>query len=270
VPDSENRDLRQLLWHRHRLVQMRTRVMNQLHVVALNEGLRRKKAPWRPAGRAQLAGLSVTLWASRRRQDLLDLLDRLTPKIHELTGKLAQIVERRPVTRQLSTHPGVGPADGTGVRVSDRNAGTLPVREANRQLRGVGAGARIQRRPERAGPHQQAGQRAVALPAGESRAGDGAQRSAMAQPVFSPGHAARTEDRQGRDGEEAGGRVYWMLRRGWDYDEMQKLGSQGRKSGSHAGVPTASTRYPRLRSSRIIRLVRLRLDFAFPAGPGSS
>ena len=41
VPDAENRDLRQLLWHRHRLVQMRTRVMNQLHVVALNEGLRR-------------------------------------------------------------------------------------------------------------------------------------------------------------------------------------------------------------------------------------
>jgi transposase len=38
VPNAENRDLRQLLWHRHRLVQMRTRVMNQLHVVALNEG----------------------------------------------------------------------------------------------------------------------------------------------------------------------------------------------------------------------------------------
>jgi hypothetical protein len=30
----------QLLWHRHRMVQMRTRVMNQLQVAALNEGLR--------------------------------------------------------------------------------------------------------------------------------------------------------------------------------------------------------------------------------------
>ena len=30
VPPPENRDLRQLLWHRHRLVQMRTRIMNQL------------------------------------------------------------------------------------------------------------------------------------------------------------------------------------------------------------------------------------------------
>jgi transposase len=43
VPDWENRDMRQLLWHRHRMVQMRTRVMNQLQVVALNEGVRREK-----------------------------------------------------------------------------------------------------------------------------------------------------------------------------------------------------------------------------------
>src|SRR5437867_12527848 len=46
--------------------------------------------------------------------------------------------------------------------------------------------------------------------------------------------------------------------------------SQGRKSGSHAGVPTASTWYPRLRSSRIILVVRRRLEFAFTAEPRSS
>jgi transposase len=34
VPDPENRDLRQLLWHRHRLVPMRTRIMNQLQALA--------------------------------------------------------------------------------------------------------------------------------------------------------------------------------------------------------------------------------------------
>jgi hypothetical protein len=59
VPDAENRDLRQLLCHRHRLVQMRTRVMNQLHVVPLNEGLRRKKALWRPAGRKELESIAL-------------------------------------------------------------------------------------------------------------------------------------------------------------------------------------------------------------------
>ncbi|MGB8114044.1 MAG: IS110 family transposase [Candidatus Sulfotelmatobacter sp.] len=109
VADAENRDLRQLLWHRHRLVQMRTRVMNQLHVAALNEGLRRKKALWRPAGRSELESLKLAPWASRRRQDLLDLLDQLTPKIQELTRALEEEVEKRPVTRRLMTHPGVGP-----------------------------------------------------------------------------------------------------------------------------------------------------------------
>jgi transposase len=109
VPDAENRDLRQLLWHRHRLVQMRTRVMNQLHVVPLNEGLRRKKALWRPAGRKELESIALAPWASRRRQDLLDLLDQLTPKIQELTRALEEEVEKRPVTRRLMTHPGVGP-----------------------------------------------------------------------------------------------------------------------------------------------------------------
>jgi transposase len=67
IADAENRDLRQLLWHRHQLVQMRTRVMNQLHVVALNEGLRRKKALWRPAGRKELESLVLAPWACRPR-----------------------------------------------------------------------------------------------------------------------------------------------------------------------------------------------------------
>ena len=109
IPDAANRDLRYLLWHRHRLVQMRTRVMNQLHVVALNEGLRRKKALWRPAGRQELESFVLAPWASRRRRDLLDLLDQLTPKIQELTRALEDEVEKRPVTRRLMTHPGVGP-----------------------------------------------------------------------------------------------------------------------------------------------------------------
>ena len=40
---------------------------------------------------------------------MLDLLDQLTPKIQDLTRQLEQEVERRPVTRRLMTHPGVGP-----------------------------------------------------------------------------------------------------------------------------------------------------------------
>jgi len=43
VPSPENRDLRQLLWHRHRLLQMRTRIMSELQALAINEGCRWRK-----------------------------------------------------------------------------------------------------------------------------------------------------------------------------------------------------------------------------------
>lgn len=108
VPSWENRDVRQLLWHRQRLVQMRTRVVNQLHAVALNEGLRRKKSLWRSGGRAELESLRLAPWSRRRRQDLLVLLDRLEPPIAELTTAVEQEAERRPEARLLMTHPGVG------------------------------------------------------------------------------------------------------------------------------------------------------------------
>lgn len=107
VPNGENRDLRQLLWHRHRMVQARTRIMNQLQAVAINEGLRCKKKLWR-AGRQQLASFRLAPWASRRRHDLLELLDRLTPTITELSQAIEQEAGKSPEVRRLMTHPGVG------------------------------------------------------------------------------------------------------------------------------------------------------------------
>jgi hypothetical protein len=62
----------------HLMVQARTRIMNQLQAVALNEGLRCKKRLWRGHGREQLESFRLAPWA-RRRRDLLELLDRLSP-----------------------------------------------------------------------------------------------------------------------------------------------------------------------------------------------
>lgn len=108
VPSWENRDLRQLIWHRHRLVQTRTRIMNQLQAVAINEGLRCKKRLWRASGRQQLESFRLAPWASRRRRDLLALLDRLSPTIAELNQAIEQEAEKCPAARRLMTHPGVG------------------------------------------------------------------------------------------------------------------------------------------------------------------
>src|SRR5437660_5598667 len=108
VPSGENRDLRQRLWHRHRMVQARTRIMNQLQAVALNEGLRCKKRLWRDKGREQLESFRLEPWASRRRQELLELLDRLNPTIGALSQAIEQEVEKCPEAQRLRTHPGVG------------------------------------------------------------------------------------------------------------------------------------------------------------------
>src|SRR5438067_1568788 len=109
VPSWENRDVRQLLWHRHRMVQMRTRIMNQLQAVALNEGLRCKKRLRREKGRYALESFPLAPWASRRRRDLLELLDRLTPTIAELSQAIEREADKCPEAQRLMTHPGVGP-----------------------------------------------------------------------------------------------------------------------------------------------------------------
>src|ERR1700747_2047437 len=109
VPSPENRDLRQLLWHRHRLVQMRTRIMNQLQALAMNEGKRWKTKLWSQQGRAKFEKLPLAFWAGRRRQELLELLDRMNPTIAELTAAVEQEAKKRPEVLRLMTHPGVGP-----------------------------------------------------------------------------------------------------------------------------------------------------------------
>jgi hypothetical protein len=69
---------------------MRTRAMNQLQAAAMNEGVRRKKTLWSKTGRRQLEALPLAPWATRRRQDLLELVDRLNTTIDELTAAAEQ------------------------------------------------------------------------------------------------------------------------------------------------------------------------------------
>jgi len=90
------------------MVQTRTRIMNQLQAVAINEGLRCKKRLWRAGGRQQLESFRLAPWASRRRHDLLELLDRLNPTIAELSRAIEQEAEKNPEAQRLMTHPGVG------------------------------------------------------------------------------------------------------------------------------------------------------------------
>jgi len=180
VPNWENRDLRQLLWHRHRMVQARTRIMNQLQAVALNEGLRCKKRLWRKHGREQLESFRLAPWASRRRRDLLELLDRLNPTIAELSQAIEQEVEKCPEARRLMTYPGVGPltalafvliiGDAERFQCGKQVAsylGLVPLEDSSGNRR-------------RLGTHHQAGEFDIAFLAGGSGAGHSPQPAAVA------------------------------------------------------------------------------------------
>jgi transposase len=108
VPNLQQRDLRQLLLHRHKLVGMRRQVKNQLQHLALNQGVQRKAKLWSQAGRKLLAELPLSGWTARRREELLLLLDDLAQKIGELDEAVAKAAEKDTVAQLLQTHPGVG------------------------------------------------------------------------------------------------------------------------------------------------------------------
>ncbi len=109
VPSAEERDVRQLLKHRDKLVRMRTSLKNQLHYLAMSQGVCRKRKLWSGRGREELEGLRLGPWASRRRQELLELLDRLEPRIEELDQAVKAEAQRRPDVVRLMKQKGVGP-----------------------------------------------------------------------------------------------------------------------------------------------------------------
>ena len=107
-PDAEVRDLRQLLIHRHRLVQIRTRVKNGLQHLALNRGMQKKSKLWSEAGQRAFLELPLPGWAGCRRQDLLALLAKLDERIGPLDAAVEKAALAHEQARLLMTQPGVG------------------------------------------------------------------------------------------------------------------------------------------------------------------
>src|ERR1035437_116613 len=236
VPNWENRDLRQLLWHRHRMVQARTRIMNQLQAVALNEGLRCKKRLWRDAGREQLESFRLAPWASRRRRDLLELLDRLNPTIAELSQAVEQEAENCPEAQRLHTHPGVGALTALAfvliIGRPDRfqcgkqiasYLGLVPLEESSGQRR-------------RLGHITKQGNSLLRFLLVEA-----AQVTVRSDPEWRSKyfHLAM---RRGRKiakvamARRLAVRMYWMWRKRWDYEQLTKFGSHAGQPGTGDGV----------------------------------
>jgi len=235
VPSWENRDVRQLLWHRHRMVQARSRVMNQLQAVALNEGLRCKKRLWR-SKRPQLESFRLAPWASRRRQDLLELLDGLNPTIAELSQAIEQEVEKCPEAQRLRTHPGVGPLTAMAfvliIGKADRfqcgkqvasYLGLVPLEDSSGNRR-------------RLGHITKQGSSMLRFLLVEA-----AQSTVRIVPEWRRRYFHLMMRRGRKIAKVAMARrlavcLYWMMRQGWDYQQLLEFGSHVEQPGHRHGV----------------------------------
>ena len=109
MPDREQRDLRQLVLHRHKLVEIRSRVKNELQHLSMNKGMQKKRTLWSQAGQKMLRQLPLKPWAACRREDLLGLLSTLNQQIGVLDAAVQTAAEENPQAKLLMTQPGVGP-----------------------------------------------------------------------------------------------------------------------------------------------------------------
>jgi len=236
VPGPENRDLRQLLWHRHRLVQMRTRIMNQLQALAMNEGQRRKKKLWSEQGRAQLEKLSLAPWASRRRKDLLELLDRMNPSIDELSRAVEREARKWPEALRLMTHPGVGPLTALAFVLI---IGTPKRFKCGKQ---IGSYVGLIPSEDSSAGHQRLGH---ITKQGSSILRfllvEAAQAAARCDSDWRRRYVHLAMSRQRNIAKVAmarrlGVRLYWMWRNGWEYVQLVNFGSNAGQLGTGHGV----------------------------------
>ncbi len=85
----------------------------------MGQGLCRKKKLWSKVGRAELEALPLGLWASRRRKELLELLDHLERPIAELQQEAIQQAEAHPSAARLILWRRRGHLVGAGIRRCD-------------------------------------------------------------------------------------------------------------------------------------------------------
>lgn len=113
VPSIDTRNWRQLIEHRRRQVDKRTKVKNSLKALLRGEGIvkpRHVGGQWSKAGRQWLAELDgLTMAAAMRRDTLLEELAMLEQLIKRVTRQLDELAQQHPGVALLCSIPGVGP-----------------------------------------------------------------------------------------------------------------------------------------------------------------
>ena len=166
---------------------------------------------------------------------MLDLLDQLTPKIQELTRALDEEVAKRPVTRRLMTHPGVGPLTALAYELV---IGTPERFHCGKQLAsyiGLVPEEKSSGDRRRLGHISKQGNVLLRFLLVEA-----AQVTVCSQPEWHSKffHLAM---RRGRKiakvamARKLAVHLYWMWRQGCDYSQLQQFGSHAGEPGHHDG-----------------------------------
>ena len=191
---------------------------------------------WRERGRQQLESFALAPWASRRRRDLLELLDRLNPVIADLTQAIEREVENYPAAQRLKTHPGVG--------VLTALAFVLILGDAERFHCGKQVASYLGLVPledssgnrRRLGHITKQGSSIVRFLLVEA-----AQVTVRSLPEWRSKYL-HLMMRRGRKiakvamARKLAVRLYWLMRQGWDYQQWVKFGSHAGQPGNRHGV----------------------------------
>ena len=105
---KESREVLRQLRYRHKLVKLRTMVVNSLHALAINAGLSLRAKLLTRDGRQQLRGLSLSPISQQQREELVSLADELTRRIGTVEQWLKEQAKQDVRVQRLQTHPGVG------------------------------------------------------------------------------------------------------------------------------------------------------------------
>jgi transposase len=109
TPSRSERDQRQLLIHRNKLVRMRAQVKTELQHLAMNQGMQKGRSLWSKENQKQFLELPLQYWAGVRRQNLLELMKGMDQQIAALDQAVKEAAEKDERARLLMTQPGVGP-----------------------------------------------------------------------------------------------------------------------------------------------------------------
>ena len=129
-----------------------------------------------------------------------------------------------------------GCTDGLSLRINHRKGGAISVREADRGVFGVSTLGGLKRKSATTGPYHEAREFDIALLLVEA-----AQVTARSIPEWRNKYVHLTMRRGRKIAKVAMARrlaiaLYWMWRKGWDYEQLRKFGSHAGKLESGDGV----------------------------------